>query len=116
MKYRNSVPSEKERSKKDALIYLKKKKFYEDYLNRLNRYQIEIIKSDIKRVNEDMKNMAKETEMIQKEMIRQRNLSIENATKYEIDIDENVLNEEFEKILGDLDKLEVGVDLTKYFN
>jgi hypothetical protein len=35
-------------------MFLKKKKFYEEYLDKLNRRQIELIQSDIKKVNEDM--------------------------------------------------------------
>ncbi len=53
-KYKKADIDEKEKWKKEALAYLKKKKLLEKKIETLQQYQIQLIKSDIKRVHEDM--------------------------------------------------------------
>ena len=45
---------EKLKFRKEALTHLKKKKIYEEYMDKLTQNQIEVIKSDIEKVHEDM--------------------------------------------------------------
>jgi hypothetical protein len=59
--------------------------------------------------------MYKESEDIQKELIRERNSKLNEAIKYEVDMDENELEKEFNKICEALDKVELNISIKKYF-
>ncbi len=59
MNFKNTKAEEKAKWKKEAAFYLKKKKFYEDYLNRLNNTKYE----------KEMKNMQHDIDKSKTEFV-----------------------------------------------
>jgi hypothetical protein len=116
-KYKHATTQEdKTKWKKEAMGYLKKKKFYEEYLDKLRNSEykrdIKMVEEDLKKVEHDLDDIKKETKNLFKTYIKEQIEVDENV--YEIPMTDDELEEEFMKIASQLRKLE-NFQLDKYF-